>query len=487
MRTKSFVSTHVLLVGALPVGTRPLGDFPECADPERANPEDDCVSHTLRARFCEPVRILDGRAHMNNHSEQAFDVLVAGGGSAGVAAAVASARSGARTLLLERCQCLGGASTLRNVVTYCGLYTLNDAPKRVVGGIGAEVIAALRARGAITPPLRHRGVFAVFDPEAVKLVLDDLCARAGVEVMFSAMVVDADRTEDRITSVTVADHDGLRKIHARTFVDCTGEGDLAAHAGASVRYGNADGVNLGTLGTRFGGITPQTVVSAEDIAAAVSRIDPNRSALTKDRSVIARMPISGDLVCYLASADYDPRDAASLSAAECSGRQQAWRYLDALRTIPGCEQAYLVSTGPEFGTREARHIESQQPLCWAHVANRTQFSDTIALGAWGAEWHDRQSYVSTFEYPPDKAAYEIPLSCLRSRDTANLLAAGRVVDGDRLAGAAIRVMGTAFALGHAAGVAAALDADRSDWSARDVQANLRTQGAILDPASLEPA
>ena len=424
---------------------------------------------------------------MNKHSKQAFDVVVAGGGSAGVAAAVASARSGARTLLLERCQCLGGASTLRNVVTYCGLYTLNEAPQRVVGGIGGEIVAALRAKCAITPPLRHRGVFAVFDPEAVKLVLDELCSEAGVEVAFSAMVVDAQRSGDAVTSVTVADHSGLRQIHARAFVDCTGEGDLASHAGAAVRYGNAEGINLGTLGTRFGGIAPDVVITADDIAAAVSRVDQTNSPLTKDRSVIARLPISGDLVCYLASADYDPRDAASLSAAERSGRQQAWHYLDALRTIAGCERAYLVSTGPEFGTRETRHIESQQPLSWQQISDRVQFDDTIALGAWGAEWHDRQTYVSTFEYPPDKSAYEIPLSCLRSRDTTNLFAAGRVVDGDRLAGAAIRVMGTAFALGHAAGIGAALEADTGEWSASDVQARLRAQSAILDFASMQPA
>lgn len=419
--------------------------------------------------------------------QENYDVIVAGGGSAGVAAAIASARCGARTLLLERAQCLGGASTLRGVVTYCGLYTLGATPQRVVGGIGAEVVDALRARGAITPPLRHRGVFAVFDPETVKLVLDALCVDAGVNVRFGTMVVAAERIEDKVASVTIASHAGLTTVRASTFVDCTGEGDLASHAGAATRYGNADGVNLGTLGTRFGGIAPDVTVSADDIAAAVARAASQRGSFTKDRSVTVRLPISGDLVCYLASADYDPRDAASHTAAEFSGRQQACHYLEAIRSIPGCEQAYLVSTGPEFGTREARHIESVRPLAWHDIASRARFDDTIALGAWGAEWHDRQSYVSTFEYPPEKSAYEIPLSCLMSRDTPNLFAAGRVVDGDRLAGAAIRVMGTAFALGHAAGVAAALEADGGTWDAEAVRAQLRAASAIIDTTSLQPA
>lgn len=404
---------------------------------------------------------------------------MAGGGSAGVAAAIASARAGARTVLLERAYCLGGAATLRNVVTYCGLYTLDERPRAVVGGIGEEVVTLLKQRGAITPPLRHRGVFAVFDPESVKRVLDELTTDAQVEVHFGTAVVTAERVKDRITQVTVADHGGMRPLSADAFVDCTGEGDLSAFAGASVRYGNPDGVNLGTLATRFGGIPRDVTVTAQDIAAAVAQL--NDKAVTKDRSVVARLPFSNDLVCYLASCDYDPRNADAVARAERDGRQQAWRYLDAIRSLPGCEDAYLVSSGHEFGTRESRHLNARYQLRWGDIAERRRFEDCIALGAWGAEWHDRKSYVSTFDYPPDKSAYEIPLGCLQSIDTQNLLVAGRLADGDRLAGAAIRVMGTAFALGHAAGIAAAHIAAGQPVDARAVRARLRADGAVLEP------
>lgn len=409
-----------------------------------------------------------------------YDVIVAGGGSAGIAAATASARSGARTLLIERFGCLGGASTMRNVVTYCGLYTLGDPPRRAVAGIAEDVLIRLAARGAVTQPIRHRGVFVVFDPEAVKVVLDEITSEAGVEVMLGATVVGASRGDDGLRDVTIASHAGQVRVTARGFVDCTGDGDLAAYAGAATRYGNPEGVNLATLGTRFGGIPSEIVVTADDIAAAVARLTPEaRAQVSKDRSVIARLPGSGDLVCYLASEDYDPRDRFAMSAAEASGRRQAWAYLEVIRTIPGCGKAFLSATGPEFGTRESRHLVSRRTLLWKDIVARTRFSDCIALGAWGAEWHDRKTHVSSFDFPTDRSTYEIPLSCLHSADTGNLFCAGRLADGDRKAGAAIRVMGTAFATGQAAGVAAAMVAE-GGFDPVVVRQRLRSQAAIVD-------
>ena len=412
-----------------------------------------------------------------------YDVIVAGGGSAGVAAAAASARMGARTLLVERYNCLGGASTMRNVATYCGLYTLGESPRRVVGGIGEEVMQGLRKQGAVSGPRRYRGVSVAFDPEAVKFVLDELAAAAGVTVMFSSFVAAAERRDGRMRTATVAGHSGLKTFSARAFVDCTGEGDLAAFADASTRYGNGADVNLGTLATRFGGIAPSAPLTPRRIAEAVAGLGAKANSVTKDRAAAVRLPISGDVVLHLASEDYDPRDSLSMSAAEVRGRRQAWAYLEALRTIEGCEDAYLVSTGPEFGTRESRHLNCLRQLTWDDIENRAGFEDCIALGGWGAEWHDRATYLSSLDFPPDRGAYEIPLGCLRSVDTANLFCAGRLADGDRKAGAAIRVMGTAFATGQAAGIAATLEAD-GRFAVSAVQAALRKQDAILDPADI---
>lgn len=409
-----------------------------------------------------------------------YDVIVAGGGSAGVAAAIASAESGARTLLIEKYNCLGGASTMRNVITYCGLYSLGETPEIVVGGVAARVMSELTRLKAVTGPHRHRGVYVVFDPETVKLVLDNLCKQAGVNVMLGAFVTAAERQNDRVTSITVADHGGQQTFQAAAFVDCTGEGDLLAQSGADNRYGNGEHVNLGTLSTRFGGIPAEVNVDILDIAEAVQRLGSHSGQLTKDRSVAPRLPFSHDLVCYMASADYDPRDANSMTKAEQDGRRQAWLYLDAIRSIPGCDGAYLVSTGPEFGTRESRHIESKRMFLWDDVLQRRKFDDCIALGAWGAEWHSRIDYKSTLDVPPEGDAYQIPMSCLISRNTTNLFAAGRLADGDKLGGAAIRVMGTAFATGQACGAAAAQIAENGDaLSINALRKTLLVQGAIL--------
>jgi hypothetical protein len=343
----------------------------------------------------------------------------------------------------------------------------------------------LHKLGAVTGPQRHRGVFVVFDPEGVKRVLDALCQDAGVEVLLQAFVAQATRDGERLVDISYVDHAGAHRLTAKAFVDASGEGDLAWLGGAATRYGNDGAVNLGTLGTRFGGIPKDVTITAEQLGTAVQAARAaGKGPFSKDRSVVTRLPLSGDVVCYVASEDYDPRDTRSLSAAERRGREQAWAYLEVIRGLPGCAGAYLAATGPEFGTRESRHIDAVRQLTWHDIVEGRKMPHSIALGAWGVEWHDRKTFESTFVYPPDKGCYEIPLGCLISVDTPNLFAAGRVVDADQRAGASVRVMGTAFATGQAAGVAAAtfVEAGQSDGQA--VRRVLVAQGALIDAGAL---
>ena len=314
-------------------------------------------------------------------------------------------------------------------------------------------------------------------------------AERGVDVLFHTTLVGATRLENsRLAAVQIQGRRGRRMIAAKAFVDCSGDADLAFHCGASVRYGNHGTINLGSLATRFGGIPPDVKPTAalwrEAIISAKQNNPSLRKVIRKNQSVLIRLPLSGDIVAFLASASYDATDSASITAAEISGRQQARKYLEILKTLPGHERMFLVSTGPNFGTRESRHVNAMYQITEEDIMSGRRFHDTIALGAWAIEFHGEhaQDWESTFKLP-SHGPFEIPFRSLRSVDTPNLFVAGRCVDGDQYATSAIRVMGTALATGQAAGVAAgfvAVKGDDNKWSSNDVQSCLLHHGALLD-------
>ncbi|MFN2461360.1 MAG: FAD-dependent oxidoreductase [Candidatus Velthaea sp.] len=413
-----------------------------------------------------------------------YDVIVVGGGAAGVGAAAGAAGAGARVALLERAPFLGGAATLSNVLTYCGFWTQADPPRACVGGVGARVLDEIGRYDGIDGPVRMHAsnvVVALLDPEAVKIALDRVCAAAGVDVILHAFVSAADAAGGRITGVTYADHAGATALSAAAFVDASGDADLATRAGASVQYGDAAGnVQNGTLVMRFGGID-----SAADVSRGVwSRAirdgkEHGLSEMTKEYGFVSRIPGSGDVVAFLADEAYDARDARATSAAEQRGRRQAWAYLEAIRLLPGHGRAYLVSTGPAIGTRESRHVVSGYQLTQRDVEDAVVPADTVALGGWPVEYHGGPGKPNVWRRIRGEGAYGIPLRTLRSRSHSNLFAAGRTIDADAYAFASARVMGTAFATGHAAGVAAAAVAGGARGDDAAVRAELLRQDAIL--------
>jgi glycine/D-amino acid oxidase-like deaminating enzyme len=413
-----------------------------------------------------------------------YDVVVCGGGAAGVAAALGAARCGARVALIEQAPFLGGAATRSSVLTYCGFWTQADPPQRAVGGVGSEVLEALARLGGLSGPTRVHAtqvVIALIDPEAVKLALDRLCAAAGIDVILHARLCAADAGDGLVRSAVALDHDGTFACDAAAFVDAGGEADLAQQAGAKTRYGDAEGrVQVGTLAMRIGGIPADADVSRVEWARAV-RDAKARGAerMIKEQGLVARLPFSGEIVAFLADEAYDARDARSSSAAERRAREQAWSYVEAIRALPGHAQAYLIATGPAIGTRESRHVVARSQLLGEQVLAAHVPADTVALGAWPVELHPAPG-TNVWKRLRDDAAYGISLDTLASATHRNLFAAGRTIDADADAFGSARVMGTAFATGHAAGIAAALVARGGVADVAAVRAEILRQNGILE-------
>ena len=190
-------------------------------------------------------------------------------------------------------------------------------------------------------------------------MLDDLTAAYDIDVLLHCTVVGGDRAGGHLKAIEVQERRGCQKIYGKAFVDCSGDGDLAFHGGASTRYGNHGHVNMGSLSTRFGGLmnaNPSSNLWRDAIIAAKEANPDLKKIIPRNVGVLIKLPGSGDICTYMASASYDARDSASIAAAEKYGRQQAKVYLGILRKLPGHENMYLVSTRPNFGTRESRHV-----------------------------------------------------------------------------------------------------------------------------------
>jgi hypothetical protein len=398
-----------------------------------------------------------------------------------VAAAVGAAQTGASVCLLERYPFFGGAATISSVLSYCGFFDQNREP--VVAGVGELLLARLRAAGAYQEiTFKWSGnTVVMIDPEFTKLALDGLVRDAGVTSLLGGYVTSAGATGNRVDHVTVTYHGSTHEIGAAAFVDASGEGDLAALSGAAMSVLPAPSRQAATLSMRIGGVRPDAVISSDLMREAVARFNDTHDAqLVRDHGPAARLPISGEITMQIVDQHVDALDLGDVTRAELAARAQAWQYLEAFRDhMPGWDGAYLVGTGPQIGIRESRHLVGRTTLTRDDVvAARRQPDAVVARCGWPIEEHEG---IGKTRYTPiaGKSFYDIPLDALRSVDRPNLWAAGRLLSADKDAFCSARVMGTAFATGHAAGVAAALDARGREPLPSEVQGELRAQNALI--------
>jgi len=412
-----------------------------------------------------------------------YDVIIVGGGSAGVAAAAGAAALGVQTLLIERGPYFGGQATNCSIPTYDGFFTRAEPFEQVVGGVGQQVIDKLTMMNACQEPLRSPwgNVMLPVNNEAVKFALDACLEESGADCRLHSRVIGARAVEGMITAIECVDDNGIFIIKASAFVDASGECNLTAMAGGEMFIPHPAAMQVGTLLVRYGGVSPQADLSQLGIKAAISKAkECGIVPLSKDSGFMMRVPCSNDIVAILANERVNGLDSASLTMAEIGARKQARAYLQAFRQfLPGFEEAYINQTGPQLGIRETRHTQGEYVITGEDVVQARRFEDAVARGCWPVERHSNPGTLASYEWIANDSYYDIPLRALKVNGLKNLWAAGRNISCDLTAFASVRVMGTAFATGHAAGVAAALYAKQGYVKTAQVQSELLRQKAII--------
>jgi hypothetical protein len=430
-------------------------------------------------------------------SDRPFDVVVTGAGSAGATAAIAAARAGARTLLLERYGFLGGTSTAV-LDTFYGFYTPGSTSKKVVGGVADDVVFRLKQFGACLerPNTYGAGTGLTYNTEYLKVVWDGLVREAGASVLMHAWVQDAEVVDRSVTALIVATKRGLCRVEGRVFVDASGDADICHYSGAAYeaagRHEPAQSLTttfkMANVDMALRSRLPKHEFHARMSAAAQSGgYDLPRREGSDHITPIPHMTATNmtRVQSFVTQTDgfRNATDPFLLSEAEFEGRRQALEYVRFLRAeIPGYAAADLVAFSVQIGVRETRRVIGDYQLTRDDVLSAAQFSDQIGLCGAPIEDHHRGD-DTTWAYLPDGRCVGIPYRTLLVRDLDNALVAGRCFSATHDAQASVRSMAQCMAMGQAAGAAAAL-ATRDATVPRSVNVtelrdSLRQNGALL--------
>jgi len=413
------------------------------------------------------------------------EVVVVGGGAGGLAAAVAAARADARVLLLEREGCLGGGATTMLVHPFMPHLTSPgpDGGRKVVNaGIFAEVVDRLSARGAADAG----GPCVRFDDEAMKLVLDELAAEAGVEVMFHAALFDAEVARGRVEAVRLAHNGGPIRATGKVFIDGTGDALLAALAGCECMFGDEAGdVMPMTLNFVVGGVEIDRFPSTPRLRELAGRGAADDPPLINTNVSCVTSPRPGFLQFNAIRTPGNTIDPHDLSACEAEGRRRVENFVRWLRAkVPGCENCHLVKTAGHVGIRESRRVGGDYTLSYEDFRKAAKFDDGIACCGYDLDIHGREQGQTRIEKLGPGEYYQIPYRCLTPGGLENLLIAGRGISADVEAHSSVRIMPVVMCIGQAAGIAAAMSLPGGrvrDIDVQQLRRNIRAAGGVLEP------
>ena len=442
-----------------------------------------------------------------------FDVVVFGGGPAGLAASASAARHGAKVLLVERYGFLGGMGTAGGVTNFAGLYgRKNGEMRQVVHGVVDELLARIEALGGLNAPqdgMQGRIRVRSYDISSLKCAADQMLVGSGVQILFHAWAAAVLMQGERIQALIVETKSGRMAIRACRFIDCSGDADVAHFAGVPYEVGDGQGSGLyPTTMFRIGHVDADKALKAVGEFKAINTL---MAQAQLDKPGHYRFPREGAIlrpqknatewranVTQIASAQghaMDATNAQQLSDGELEGRRQITDYFQFLRhEVPGFASASIVDIAAQIGIRETRRILGQYVLTGEDILSASRFDDAIGINAWPMElhtagkieWHFPRNLEATAgrrESTESRVYNDLPWRMLVPANVDNLLVAGRCASMTHEGQSAARVSGACFAMGQAAGTAAAMVSQSqtlADIDVKALQVALKRDGAYLE-------
>ncbi|MGG3885044.1 FAD-dependent oxidoreductase [Brevibacillus panacihumi] len=415
------------------------------------------------------------------------EILVMGGGFAGIGAAVGAAKCGAEVLLIEKYGFLGGMATTAAVSTICGAYSA-DKESKIIGGVRDELFLELGKLGGAKEGLdfgQHRA--DTCDHHLLKVAIDRLLAHyENIQLLLHTQVIGVKKESGSIQYAIITNKEGVFRVFAKTFVDCTGDADVVPMVDAPYVIGNEKGqVQAATTIFKMGDVdlkeaTAFTRQQYKDLAQA--SIDKGEYAFTRTSGVYMESAVGNSIIANLNWISFSAIDAKQMTEAEIEGRRSSIEYSQFLRDkIPGFKNAHLSEIATQIGIRESRRIVAEFVLTEEHVMQGATFEDGICWGAWPVEYHDAVENKTIKTYL--KQNYQIPYRTMIPGNVDNLLVAGRSISTTHFANASTRVMSICMAIGQAAGVACVISMQDQvllkNIDTNKLKKQLREQGAII--------